>query len=57
MVFQTTPLTVLYNTPGAEQEALKEIARIRSQFKLDAEGEKSLADAEAGMRARLAASE
>jgi|HubBroStandDraft_6_1064221.scaffolds.fasta_scaffold1151431_1 hypothetical protein len=45
MVFQTTPLTVLYNTPGAEQEALKEIARIRSQFRLDAEGEKSLVDA------------
>lgn len=57
MVFQTTPLTVLYNTPGAEQETLKEVARIRLQFKVDAEGEKSLADAEAGIRARLAASE
>jgi len=55
MVFQTTPLTVLYNTPDAEQEVLKEIARIRSQFRIDAEGEKSLADVEAEIWARLGA--
>jgi len=54
LVFQYTVLCVLYNTPGADEAALREIDRLRTQFRLDEENEKSVAEAEAIINARTA---
>jgi len=50
--YQNTILMVLANTPGAEQQGLGEIARLRANYKLDAETEKNLSEVERNLIAK-----